>query len=297
MGIDHREGQVYLILNVVLLFTSVFAASTAVIMIKASTLQPALLAALRLFVATIVLTPVFIREVRRHRATYTWTHVRASMLPGLILAVHFISWTIGARMTPTANASLIINLVPLAMPFFLAALIRERLTRNEITATVVALGAVAVLTITDLSLSAEYFWGDVICFVSMLFYAGYMALGRKNRDFPSVWLYLVPLYAIAGIACFALALFLVNPFQAYSEKDIWLVLGLGIIPTVIGHSLINRAMKYFRGQRVSIVNMGQFVFAGILAYFIFGETPQWTFYIASGLLVVSAVIAIQEVTS
>ncbi|MGC9393641.1 MAG: DMT family transporter [Anaerolineae bacterium] len=284
-------------LNVVLLFTSVFAVSTAVIMIKASTLHPVLLAALRLFVATVALMPVFIREYRRHRATYTWVHVRASMLPGLILAAHFISWTIGARMTPTANASFIIGLVPLAMPFFLAALIREHLTRNEVLATVIALGAVVVLTIADLNLSAEYFWGDAICFVSMLFYAGYMALGRKNRHFPSVWLYLIPLYAVAGAICFVIALFLVNPFQPYSEKDIWLILGLGIIPTVIGHSLINRAMQYFRGQRVSIVNMGQFVFAGIQAHFFFGEIPHKAFYIASGLLIISAVIAMQKVES
>ena len=297
MVIDHPERQVRLILNVVLLFTSVFAVSTAVIMIKASTLHPALLAALRLFVATAVLTPVFVREYRRHRAAYTWGHVRASMVPGLILAAHFISWIVGARMTPTANASFIIGLVPLAMPFFLAALIREHLTRNEIAATALALGAVAVLTIADLNLSAEYFWGDVLCFVSMLFYAGYMALGRKNRHFPSVWLYLVPLYAVAGAVCFAIALFLTDPFQPYSGKDIWLVLGLGILPTVIGHSLINRAMKYFRGQRVSIVNMGQFVFAGIQAYFIFGEIPHRPFFIASGLLIVSAVTAMREVTS
>jgi len=286
-----------LALNVVLLFTSVFAVSTAVIMIKASTLHPVLLAALRLFVATVALTPVFIREYRRHRAAYTWAHVRASMLPGLILAAHFISWTIGARMTPTANASFIIGLVPLAMPFFLAALIREHLTRNEVLATAIALGAVVVLTIADLNLSAEYFWGDVICFFSMLFYAGYMALGRKNRYFPSVWLYLVPLYTVAGVVCFTIALFFVNPFQPYSGKDIWLVLGLGIIPTIIGHSLINRAMKHFRGQRVSIVNMGQFVFAGVLAYFVFGEIPHTLFFVASGLLIISAVMAMQEVKS
>jgi drug/metabolite transporter (DMT)-like permease len=286
-----------LILNSILLFTSVFAVSTAVIMIKASTVHPVLLAALRLFVATAVLMPIFIREYRKHRATYTWTHVRASALPGLVLAVHFVTWIIGARMTPTANASFIIGLVPLAMPFFLAALIREHLTRNEVLATLIALGAMGVLTVADLNLSSRFFWGDTICFVSMLFYAFYMALGRKNRDFPSVWLYLVPLYLIAGLLCLALAVFFVNPLQPYSAKDIWLILGLGIVPTVIGHSLINVAMKHFRGQRVSIVNMGQFVFAGILAYFIFGEIPHGSFYIASGLLIISAVIAMQRVSS
>lgn len=286
-----------MILNTILLITSVFAVSTAVIMIKASTVHPALLAALRLFVATVALTPIFIREYRKHRAAYTWTHVRASALPGVILAVHFITWIVGARMTPTANASFIIGLVPLAMPFFLAALIQEHLTRNEVLATAIALCAVAVLTVADLNLSFQYFWGDAICFVSMLFYAFYMALGRKNRHFPSIWLYLVPLYFIAGVLCLALAVFFVNPLQSYSAKDIWLILGLGIIPTVIGHSLINIAMKHFRGQRVSIVNMGQFVFAGLQAYFWFGEIPHQSFYVASGLLALSAVVAVQKVES
>ncbi len=284
-----------MILNIVLLFTSVFAVSTAVIMIKASTVQPVLLAALRLFVATAALTPIFIRDYRRHRAAYTWAHVRAAALPGAVLAIHFITWIIGARMTPTANASFIIGLVPLAMPFFLAALIREHLTHNEVLATVIAFGAVGVLTVADLNLSAQFFWGDAICFVSMLFYALYMALGRKNRDFPSVWLYLVPLYLIAGLFCLLIAVFFVNPLQPYSAKDIWLILGLGIVPTVIGHSLINRAMRYFQGQRVSIVNMGQFVFAGLQAYFFFGEIPGTAFYIASSLLIVSVIIALQKV--
>ncbi len=286
-----------MILNTVLLLTSVFAVSTAVIMIKASTVHPVLLAALRLFVATAALTPIFIRDYRKHRATYTWTHVRISALPGLVLAVHFITWIVGVRMTPTANASFIIGLVPLAMPFFLEALIREHPTHNEVLATLIALSAVSVLTIADLNLSSQYFWGDAICFVSMLFYAFYMALGRKNRDFPSVWLYLVPLYLIAGLFCLAIAVFFVNPLQPYSGKEIWLIVGLGIVPTVIGHSLMNVAMRHFRGQRVSIVNMGQFIFAGVQAYFWFGEIPGAAFYIASSLLIVSAIIALRKVES
>ena len=76
-----------------------------------------------------------------------------------------------------------------------------------------------------------------------------------------------------------------------------LILGLGIIPTVVGHSLVNYAMKHFRGQIVSIINMGQFVFAGMMAYLFFDEVPRWTFYIASALLVLSAWIAIRGIIS
>jgi len=282
-----------LILNILLLLLSVLAASTAVIMIKASTLHPVLLASGRLFVATVALLPLFFRDLRRYRHIYTWAHLRASILPGALLAAHFISWIIGARMTPTANASLIVNLVPLAMPFFLSWLAREALTRDEAVATGVALAGVAFLTASDLNLSPRYFVGDLICFGSMLFYALYLSLGRRNRTFPTVWLYLVPLYATAALLSFMVALFLVNPFQPYPLREILLVLGLGIVPTVIGHSLLNYAMKHFRGQIVSIINMGQFIFAGIMAFFIFGEFPSWHFFVASSLLALSAWIAVR----
>ncbi len=282
-----------MLLNALLLLLSVLSASTAVIMIKASTVQPMVLASLRLVVAALALTPVFVRDLRRYRSAYTWRHLRASIWPGVILAVHFISWIIGARMTPTANASLIVNLVPLAMPFFLLWLADEPLTRDEIIATAVALAGVVVLTASDLNLSPTYFLGDLLCFGSMLFYAFYMALGRRNRTFPSVWLYLVPLYAVAALVSMGVALFFVNPIQPYPAREVALILGLGIVPTVVGHSLINYAMKHFRGQLVSIINMCQFVFAGILAYFLFGEVPAVSFYVASAMLVLSAWIVVR----
>ncbi len=283
-----------MILNIVLLLISVFAASTAVIMIKACAVHPVLLSSLRLLVAAVVLSPVFFYNYRKHRATYTWAHFLASVPPALILGIHFITWIIGARMSPSANASLIVNLVPLAMPFFLAVLLSERVTRTEMIATALALCGVVLLTAADLNLSTQYFWGDLICFVSMLFFAFYLALGRKNRHFPSVWLYLVPLYFVAGVFCLIIALFFVDPIQPYSANDVLMILGLGVIPTVIGHSLLNYSMKHLRGQIVSIVNMGQFIFAGLMAYWLFREIPDWTFYIASVLLVAGAGLAVSR---
>ncbi len=281
-----------MLLNCLLLLLSVFAASTAVIMIKASTVHAVLLASLRLSVATIALMPVFIRDLRRYRGVYSWGHLRASLLPGVVLAVHLMSWIVGARMTPTANASLIVNLVPLAMPFFLLWLADEALTRREIAATIMALSGVVILTSADLKLSPTYFVGDLICFGSMLFYALYMSLGRRNRAFPSVWLYLVPLYGVAALVSLGVALLFVNPIQPYAPREVALILGLGIVPTVVGHSLINNAMKYFRGQLVSIINMSQFVFAGTMAFLLFGERPAPVFYLAAILLVLAAGIAL-----
>jgi len=286
------------LVNALLLVLSVFAASTAVIMIKASTLPPVLLASLRLFVASLVLLPLFVRDLRRHRDTYTTAHLQASVLPGLVLAVHLMTWIVGARMTPTANASLIVNLVPLAMPFFLVWLANEALTRREIAATGVALTGVVILTATDLNLSSAYFAGDLICLGSMLFYALYLALGRRNRHHPTVWLYLVPLYAVAAVTSMVVFVLMATPLLPAGSDDlareVALVLGLGIVPTVIGHSLLNRSMKYFRGQLVSLVNMGQFVFAGAMAFLLWREVPAATFYLAATMLLAAAWIVVRS---
>ena len=72
-----------------------------------------------------------------------------------------------------------------------------------------------------------------------------------------------------------------------------LILGLGIIPTVLGHSILNYSMRHIRGQAVGIAALGQFIFAGIMGYFLLSDAPQQTFYVAAPLAVVGAILALR----
>lgn len=275
------------------LLLGVFACSTAAPLIRGSTINPILLSAYRLLLAGLVLIPVFHRNLKRHRAEYGWRNLRVSILPGLLLGLHFIGWITAVHMTTVANASLIVNLVPIAMPFLLFIIMRERLNMAELAGTVLALAGLYLLVAEDFNLNPTHFFGDVLCLVSMLLLALYLALGRKNGLIASIWLYVVPLYFFGGLFCLVVALFFVNPVQPYAFKDIAIVAGLVLVPTVVGHSILNHCMKTLRGQLVSIVNLTQFIFAGVMAYFIYGEIPRASFYIASPLLLVGAVIAIR----
>jgi len=283
-----------MIMHLAILLIGVFACSTAVILIKASAENALLLAAYRLLVAAVALTPVYLRDRRRHAARYARAPLKQAVAPGILLGAHFISWIIAARMTGAANASLIVNLVPVAMPFLLHFLVRETVTAGEARGTVVALCGLLLLGAADFRVAPEYLWGDVLCLASMLVFAGYLALGRLNRDIPTTWLYVVPLYYTAAAFCFAVALFAVNPIKPYPPREVALILALGIVPTVLGHSSLNYAMKHVRGQVVSIVNMGQFVFAGVMAFFLLGEVPPPAFYAASALLIGGALLAIRR---
>lgn len=267
-----------------LLFLGVFACSTAAIFIKLSETHPVVLAAWRLLLAALLLAPIFFSHLRQHRDAFTASHVRRLFLPSAVLAVHLISWSYGARLALAAQSSLIVNLVPVAMPFFLYPLLGEKINGREILGTAVAIAGVVGLTFRD-ALSGGDILGNAVCFGSMLLFAWYLALGRKNRDFPSLWLYVVPIYAFAGAICLIAALPWIGTFPIGSAREWWLMLGLACVPTILGHSLLNAAMRQMRGQIVSLCNVGQFVFAGLIAFFLFHEVPSPTFYAASALVV------------
>ncbi|MFW6132485.1 MAG: DMT family transporter [Planctomycetota bacterium] len=283
---------------VLLMVFGVWACATAVIMVKACDVAAAPLAAYRLLIAAAALAPLMLRDLRRHRARYGGRHLARTLLPGVLLAAHFVSWIIGARMTLAANASLLVNLHPVAMPFFLYVLLRERLTGGELVGTGVAVAGVVLLAGTDYHFSPQHFAGDALCLLSMLLIAAYLAFGRRNRDFPTIWLYVVPVYLVAGLTCLAVAGFQAvrapgpsaAAFAIPTARDALLVVGLGLVPTVMGHSIMNFSMKHLRGQLVSLTNCGQFVFAGTMAYFLLDEAPQWNFY-AAAVLVLAGVYA------
>lgn len=279
------------------LLTGVLACSLAVIWIKLSSLDPILMTALRLVIAVAILSPFVYRDWRKHRADLSWGHLRDAAIPGVMFALHIITWNIGIRLTDAANGTLIVNLNPIVTPFLLLAFLGERVTRREVTATLFGVIGVLVLCVADFQLSAENFQGDLICFGSMLLMAVYLTLGRKFRHHPTTLLYVTPLYATASLIAFAAAplaeplglLVTTEPLDWWYESK-WLLL-LAIFPTIIGHSLINNAMRTLRGQVVSVMVMMQFVLASIVAWFVLGEVPAWSFYVAAVLVVTAGLIA------
>jgi drug/metabolite transporter (DMT)-like permease len=276
------------------LFLGVFACATAVILIKRSTLEPALLSSLRLLLASALLAPLFLRERARYRDRWRLRDARRSVLPALALAAHFITWVIGARATLAANASLIVNMVPLVMPIFLGLLVGERIRRAELVGTVLGFSGVVVLSASDFGAASAHLSGDLTCFASMLFFALYLALGRHNRNLPSIWLYVAPLYAVAGGACLLVALLRggLALFQSLTVREASLVLALAVIPTIVGHSLLNLSLRRLPGATVSVCNLAQFLFAGGLAWGLFGEFPKPAFWPASLLIISGAAVSL-----
>jgi drug/metabolite transporter (DMT)-like permease len=103
----------------------------------------------------------------------------------------------------------------------------------------------------------------------------------------------VPFYALAGLACLVAGAGRLGSVVTFPAREWLLLLALAVVPTIFGHSLLNLAMKHFSGNVVSVCNVGQFVFAGVAAWIVFGELPKPAFWPASLLVVTAAVIALR----
>ncbi len=279
-------------LHTVLLMAGVLACSMATVLIKASTVNPMLLGGHRLLFAAAILSPLFFRALKAHPGSMGRARVIRILPAALLLALHFISWAWGARHTPAANGTLIVNMAPLAMPFLSHLLLGEKVTRTEWIGTSIAMGGVLLLTLGNFRLSPQNLVGDGVCFLSMLLITWYLVEGRRNRDFPSLWLYIVPLYAISGLICMALGAVFARPLHFFAPREYLILLALAVVPTIVGHGLLNRSLKHFRGQVVSLANLLQFLFAALVAKLIFQESPHPLFYPAAVLVLVGAALAI-----
>lgn len=270
-----------------ILVTGVCCSAISFVFIRESTEPPVMLAAYRVLLAGLLLLPVYFRDSKRYGAQPFAVIWKRSWLPGLVLGVHFIAWVVGARMTTGANATLIVSMMPIIMPILMFTMFQERIRPREIIATIIAITGVLLLGFNDFTIDRRHFNGDLICLVSMILFALYLSLARSNRAIPSVWLYIVPVYLIAGISTLLVALFFSSPIHAYTPYNALNIIAVALVSTVIGHSALNYGMQRLRGQTVTVINMGGFIVAGIVGYFFYQEVPAPTFYMSSALLLLA----------
>ncbi len=275
---------------IILSFGEILAVSS-VYFIKSSTMEPILLASYRLLAAALFLLPLFLREMGKAQDPPALRDLLLPAIPGILLSVHFMTWISGARMIPSAHSTLIVNLTPAFTPLVLLVMTGDRLRVQEKIGSLLVLSGSFFLVYNDLNLDRIYFRGDLLCLFSMMTLATYLVFSKKFMK--GLWTYLFPLYLAGGVFCFLFSFTVTNPFgESLTRPDIIAVIGLGIVCTVGGHSIMNWAMKRMRGQLVSLFNTTQFLYGGIMGFLIFGEVPRRNFLMASAVIVAGLIVSI-----
>jgi drug/metabolite transporter (DMT)-like permease len=263
------------------LVLAIFAISCSSILVRLTHTPPLVLAFYRQLISAVILLP-FVRgagDVVIERRDYVLL-----ILSGLFLAMHFATWITGLFYTTVARATLFVDLQPLWAAILGAIFLKEKLSRLEILGVgIVTLGGIVSAGV-NLGSIGSTFYGDLLCVAGGIAGAAYLLIGRKVRsEIP--WLnYMYSVCYISAIWLLLLNLLLYRTFPLPDRRDLFLLVAMALLPSILGHGLMNLAIRYFKAFVVNAAFLGEPVLATILAYFFFREVPDMYYYLGAALI-------------
>ena len=262
------------------------AVSTASILIKsalAAGVPPLVVAAYRLTLAALILTPIVLRARRTELRRLTRRDWRWALLSGFFLALHFATWVSSLDYTTVTSSVVLVTTGPIWVALLAWLFWRERLTRPIVIGLIIAVLGGMVVGFSDsggLGLGGAQLWGDFLALAGAWFVAGYLLIGRQLRDRMSLITYIYIVYGSAALWLIGLAVLSGSSFtqQAHGQPYpisayVWLLL-LAVLPQLVGHSSYNYALRFLSPTYVAIVALAEPIGSSILALVLLREVPM-----------------------
>jgi drug/metabolite transporter (DMT)-like permease len=217
--------------------------------------------------AEVVLAPVALARggIRRRELALT-------ALSGLVLAGHFATWIPSVRLSTVATSTALVSTTPVW-----TALIQraggQRVSRRTWLGTALALAGVLGVTGVDVTGSARAVAGDLLALAGGMLAAGYVVLGGRIRRTVDTTTYAATCYAVCAVVLLAVCVTVHVPLAGYSGRT-WLGLAtLTVAAQLLGHSLVNHALRRIPVTVVSVAILAEVPGAALLAAAFLGQHP------------------------
>lgn len=276
-------ARTYLILAL-----GVVSLSFAAIFIRLADAPPLVIAAYRLSLAALLISPVaWIRsgpELRR----LIKNNLAMTLLSGAFLALHFVLWISSLSYTTVASSVVLVTTSPIFVAIASHFLFHEKLSRHTILGIVICLVGAVLIGYGDWRIGSKPFLGDMLAFFGTLSVVGYLLIGRRLRQNTGLLSYSCLVYSSAALFLL-LAVFTLNyRLSGYSATTYLMFVLLALLPQILGHLSINWALGFVPVTLVAIAVLGEPVGAAALAFVILNESPTFT-QIGGSILILSGV--------
>jgi len=216
-------------------------------------------------------------------------HRVALPVVGVVLAAHFGLFLAGLATTSLPAAVALVSLEPLAVVLAAWMAFGLRPTRAEAAGVVVA-SAGAVIVASGAGAGEHRLGGDLLVLGAVVLYGAYVAAARGLRDAMPVMPYAACVYGVAAVALAPLA-FATQGRGAPAAS--WLyVVALGLVPTLVGHTLVQRAARSVSPAIVALTSPGETIGSITIGAIALGTWPSAREGAGAALVVAGASIAV-----
>lgn len=257
----------------------VIAVSTSAIFVKLAGDAPAgIIAFYRLFFAVLLMLPTILIKYRDEIRSISKQDWLLATLSGVFLALHFILWFESLNYTSVASSVVLVTLQPIFAFVGTYFFFGERFSIAAVISMFITLIGSFIISWGDFQISGLALLGDILALLGAATVTGYFLLGQKMRRNLSLMTYSFIVYGISSVTLLLYNVAVQNTFIDF-PADHWLwFLALAIIPTFLGHSLFNWALRWMSTSTISMAIVFEPIGATVLAYYVLGEvvTPtQW----------------------
>lgn len=196
-----------------------------------------------------------------------------SVASGAFLGLHFATWIASVDMTSIESSTVLVNLQPIFVLAGGALILGERSSRRSVLFILVTIAGCALLAVGDARLGEHHLAGDGLALLGAFFVSGYIIIGRIVRRRVSARGYTLIVYFSSTLVLLVLDLATRTPLWPYPPLDWLLFAALALFCTLLGHSLLNWALKYLTATLIATSVLGEPVIATLLAIPIFGAIP------------------------
>jgi drug/metabolite transporter (DMT)-like permease len=261
--------------------------SFASILIKLTPAPSIVIAAARMGIATLVLTPVFFSRWPNRRQELTGIPWWPLLLSGVLLAAHFALWIESLNRTSVASSVVLVAMNPIFVAALSPLILREKVSWRIVVA--VALGVIGAVVIAGPQLrSGGATIGNLLALGGAACAGGYLMAGRRVRQRLSLTSYIYIIYGVAAVLLVALTLAGGFRFTGYKPQAYLFILLMALGPQLIGHTSFNWALRYISAPAVAMAVLGEPIGTTLLAWLIL-KSPPTAYEILGGVIICAGI--------
>lgn len=281
-GAPSRTGPIAVVILAVL------AVSHGAIFARMAAAPALAIAAWRVTIAAAAVSLLLPWQWRSLRGTMTRGAGLATLGASACLALHFATWISSLDDTSVSNSVILVNTSPIWVALFGWAAGAGRPAATTGIAIALAVVGASIIGLAGGGVDTHGGRGDLLALAGGAAMGGYLLFARRARVDLALVPYLACCYSGAALLLWSIAGAAGTRLVGFSQAT-WLALvGVAVVPQLIGHSSYNWALRYLSPSTVSITLLGEGVVGSALAYFYFREpVPEATWI--GGPLVLAAI--------
>lgn len=217
-------------------------------------------------------------------------------IAALLLAIHFGAWVASLTMTTVPRSVTLVATQPL-FAGLLGRLVGDRAPWSLYGGAVLAgLGTLLMVGEPSSMMAAGFNLGDGLALLAAAAAAGYLVVGRWIGERVPLRPYLGTVHlGAAALLAVVVVVFEPEPWPAAATMaDLGALVYLGLVPGVVGHGLLNWAVRHVPVHVVSLAILFEPVGATVLTVLVLGTAVGWAEAVGAGVLLAGVAVGLPK---